>query len=118
MSEVKVGDRVRVVIEADVLEASNFDGDGIMLEAWNYVPPVGVCGVVSVEVIPAPFVLPTKMYAQVIGSDGYLWTRMVPAPSKLEFVWAGLGTPSLWATDENLLGDSGLRVISEGVDDE
>jgi hypothetical protein len=115
MSKVKVGDRVRVVIEGEV---DLVDDDG-----WRRISGgrtmfiEGMGGVVSIEVIAPPFVLPTKMYAQVIGSDGYLWTRMVPEPSKLEFVWAGLGTPSVWTSNENLLGDSGLRVISEGVDE-
>jgi hypothetical protein len=114
MSEVKVGDRVRVVIEADVLEASNFDGDGIMLEAWNYVPPVGVCGVVSIEVIPAPFVLPTKRWAQVSKDSKSLWTQT--AEFGMTPVWVDLDGETLF--EHELMKLSGLRVISEGISDE
>jgi hypothetical protein len=109
VSAPKVGDRVRVVIEADVLEASNFDGDGIMLEGWNYVPPVGVCGVVSIEVIEPPFVLPTKRWAQVLDKEGTLWTLHG------ELWWSRLGEV---AKADHFATVSGLRIISEGVDDE
>jgi hypothetical protein len=112
MSEVKVGDRVRVVIEADVLEASNFDGDGIMLEGWSFVPPVGELGVVSIEVIPAPFVLPTKRWAQVVDGFDDLWTRDALKPHD----WYSLLGDSLGSG--KLIERGGLRVISEGVDDE
>jgi hypothetical protein len=118
MSEVKVGDRVRVVIEADVLEASNFDGDGIMLEAWNYVPPVGVCGVVSIEVIEPPFVLPTKRWAQVVDDAGMLWTReYLDNDDHREWISINGGTHR---NSEDMLGGWAklpLRVISEGVDE-
>jgi hypothetical protein len=105
-SGFEVGDRVRVVIEADVLEASNFDGDGIMLEAWNYVPPVGVCGVVLIEVIAPLFLLPTKRWAQVT-DNGVLWTLTGSG------MWVNLHGDGRHST--KLTESSHLRVISEGV---
>jgi hypothetical protein len=106
MSEVKKGDRVKIVIEDDVLRASNF---GLKLEGWGFVPSVGELGVVSVEVIEPMFVLPTKRWAQVT-ADGYLWTLSASG------MWVNLDGLGL-AHATKLTESSHLRVISEGVDE-
>ena len=106
----KVGDRVRVVIEADVLEAWRFSADGLALEEWSYMPPVGVCGVVSIEVIAPPFVLPTKRWAQVVDVLGKtLYTRVENG------MWRDID--GLAYFDYEMYETPGLRVISEGVDE-
>ena len=106
MSTPKVGDRVRIVIEEDVLET--FDDGGIATVGHLY--DIGELGVVSIEVFTPPFVLPTKLWAQVVDCEGELWTRADP------IFWHDLMGAAI--SKEELLKISGLRIISEGVDDE
>jgi hypothetical protein len=125
MVEVKVGDRVRIVFEDEVEEVgiSGFitvvaggryiSGSGNYAEAQSWA--AGKYGVVSIEVIPPPFVLPTKRWAQVVDDLGILWTRK-SLDGFGPYEWynlAGVGNIS-----RDLLARKGLRVISEGVDDE
>jgi hypothetical protein len=117
MSEVKVGDRVRVVIEDSVYGMGA--GGTIGIDAGWF--RADLPGVVSIEVIPAPFVLPTKRWAQVVDNDGMLWTRQAldseeksDRPSLPQwFNSVGANVSSAY-----LLCSWSLRVISEGVDDE
>jgi hypothetical protein len=112
MSEYKNGDRVRIVVEGNFIDA---DGEGftfVVDDGWRDYCEVGSQGVVSVEVIPPPFVLPTKRWAQVVDGFGYLWTLSSDEPD----VWYSLAGNSLGRG--GLLERSGIRVISEGVDDE
>jgi hypothetical protein len=111
MSEVKAGDRVRVVIE-DYVAYAYEDGDIDIdtNESGSY--RIGGPGVVSIEVIQPPFVLPTKRWAQVVDSYGYLWTLGADNPG----VWYALTGYSLGSG--GLIEREGLRVISEGLDDE
>jgi hypothetical protein len=110
MSEVKVGDRVRVIIEDYVCGVDEDDGEIDLDEGGSYL--MGSGNVVSIEVIPAPFVLPTKRWAQVVDGFGYLWTLSSDEPD----IWYSLAGNSLGRG--GLLERSGIRVISEGVDDE
>jgi hypothetical protein len=128
MSEVKVGDRVRVIIEGEVNHVTQ---DGFLdVAGVYYSSELGGYGVVSIEVIPAPFVLPTKMWAQVwdkgtgtVMDVGTLWTRRHLDGDRIEGLPEGMNDE--WFSDdylelssEHLLELPGLRVISEGVDDE
>jgi len=109
---VKVGDRVRIVIEDEVHWVV---GGEVALTNFNQLYLVGERGTVSIEVIEPLFVLPTKRWAQVLDAGGVLWTRVYQDNIHLE-EWNGFSgdvTSSEW-----LRGQSGLRVISEGVDDE
>jgi len=111
MTEPKVGDRVRIVIEDEVVWVSPLDG---ALETRSTVQLlVGEVGCVSIEVIPPPFVLPTKRWAQVMDGVGCLWTRRWKDFDGDE--WASLGGGLLSSSYLNRL--SGLRVISEGVEE-
>jgi len=126
MSEVKVGDRVRIVFEDEVEEVgiSGFitvvAGGRYISGSGNYAEAqclaAGKYGVVSIEVISEPFVLPRKRWAQVVDSQNFLWTRVHPEDElSIHYQWVSLGgkiIPS-W----KLLKLSGLRVISEGVDE-
>jgi hypothetical protein len=107
MSEVKVGERVRVVIEATL---TGQELDWVLTDHGRY--NVGYFGVTKIEVIPELFVLPTKRWAQVVDGFGYLWTLSSDEPD----VWYSLAGNSLGRG--GLLERSGIRVISEGVDDE
>jgi hypothetical protein len=109
-SGFEVGDRVRVVIE-DVVVYVELDGT-MGLDGGTYFNVDGEEGVVSIEVIPKPFVLPTRKWAQVTDGFGYLWTLSSDEPD----VWYSLAGNSLGRG--GLLERSGIRVISEGVDDE
>jgi hypothetical protein len=119
MSEVKVGDRVRVVIEGEVHHVTQ---DGFLdVAGVYYSSELGGYGVVSIEAIPEPFVLPTKRWAQVVDKEGWLWTRQSTAEDEL----TGLPTPPHWFNaigrgidSSYLIQLPGLRIISEGVDDE
>jgi hypothetical protein len=105
MSEVKVGDRVRVVIEDVVVY---FELDGTMgLDGGTYFNVDGEEGVVSIEVIAPLFVLPTKRWAQVT-DNGVLWTLTHLG------IWVNLHGNGRHAT--KLAESSHLRFISEGVD--
>jgi hypothetical protein len=111
MSEVKVGDRVRIVVEGNFIDA---DGEGftfVVDDGWRDYCEIGSQGVVSVEVIAPLFVLPTKRWAQVVDSYGYLWTLGADNPG----VWYALTGYSLGSG--GLIEREGLRVISEGVDE-
>lgn len=115
MSTPKVGDRVRVVIEGEV-DLVDDDGWGRILgDRTMFIEGMG--GVVSIEVIAPPFVLPKKRWAQVVDGEDTLWTRAF-----LEYnddgspEWCSLlGTR---ASSDWLIIQQGLRVISEGVSDE
>jgi hypothetical protein len=119
MSTPKVGDRVRVVIEGEV---DLVDDDGWRRISGGRTTFIeGMGGVVSIEVIPAPFVLPTKRWAQVVDNNGMLWTRQALDSEEKSY------RPSLpqWfnsvganVSSAYLLCSWSLRVISEGVDDE
>jgi hypothetical protein len=108
VSAPKVGDRVRVVIEDSVYGMGA--GGTIGIDAGWF--RADLPGVVSIEVIEPPFVLPTKRWAQVVDGFGYLWTLSSDEPD----VWYSLAGNSLGRG--GLLERSGIRVISEGVDDE
>jgi hypothetical protein len=109
MSEVKVGDRVRVVIEG---EARLAFPELIYVEGWA-VPLAGKHGVVSIEIISPPFVLPTKRWAQVSKDSKSLWTQT--AEFGMTPVWVDLDGETLF--EHELMKLSGLRIISEGVDE-
>jgi hypothetical protein len=111
MSEVKVGDRVRITTESEVISVYS---DGAIAISGNLrAYQVGrTAGVVSIEVIAPLFVLPTKRWAQVVDGFGYLWTLSSDEPD----VWYSLAGNSLGRG--GLLERSGIRVISEGLDDE
>jgi hypothetical protein len=112
MSEVKVGDRVRVVIEGEVHHVTQ---DGFLdVAGVYYSSELGGYGVVSIEAIPEPFVLPTKRWAQVSKDIKSLWTQT--AEFGMTPVWVDLDGETLF--EHELVKLSGLRVISEGVDDE
>jgi hypothetical protein len=107
MSEVKVGDRVRVVIEGEVHHVTQdrfLDVAGVY-----YSSELGKYGVISIEVIAPLFVLPTKRWAQVT-DNGVLWTLTHLG------IWVNLHGNGRHAT--KLAESSHLRVISEGVGDE
>jgi hypothetical protein len=109
MSEYKNGDRLRIVVEGNFIDA---DGEGftfVVDDGWRDYCEVGSQGVVSVEVIPPPFVLPTKRWAQVT-DNGVLWTLTHLG------IWVNLHGNGRHAT--KLTESSHLRVVSEGVDDE
>jgi hypothetical protein len=118
MSEVKVGDRVRVVIEDYVCGVDEDDGEIDLDEGGSYLMAHG--NVVSIEVIAPLFVLPTKRWAQVVDNDGVLWTRQAldseeksDRPSLPQwFNSVGANVSSAY-----LLCSWSLRVISEGVDE-
>jgi hypothetical protein len=115
MSEVKVGDRVRVVIEGTVRDVYSAE---IVLDGEWGIPFVGEQGVVSIEVIPKPFVLPTKRWAQVVDDAGMLWTREY-LENDDHREWISIG--GCHRDPEDMLGGWAklpLRVISEGIDDE
>jgi hypothetical protein len=62
------------------------------------------------SILPAPtFVLPKKMWAQVVDNKGNLWTLFSDGR------WFSL--PMNWMTTPYLATVPGLRVISEGVDE-
>jgi hypothetical protein len=110
MSEIKVGDRVRVVIESTL---TGQELDWVLTDRGRY--NVGHFGVTEIEVIAPLFVLPTKRWAQVVDDLGILWTRK-SLDGFGPYEWynlAGVGNIS-----RDLLARKGLRVISEGVDDE
>jgi hypothetical protein len=117
MSEVKVGDRVRVVIEDVVRHVS--DEGHIQVEATVDIM-VGDSGVVSIEVIAPLFVLPTKRWAQVVDNDGMLWTRQAldseekPDRPSLPQWFNSVGAN---VSSAYLLCSWSLRIISEGVDE-
>jgi hypothetical protein len=111
MSEYKNGDRVRIVVEGNFIDA---DGEGftfVVDDGWRDYCEVGSQGVVSVEVITPPFVLPSKRWAQVLDAEGLLWTL-----GGEDRRWTALWGYALHPAEFVQL--SGLRVISEGVDDE
>jgi hypothetical protein len=109
MSEFKVGDRVKIVIEDFICGVDEDDGEIDLDEGGSYL--MGSGNVVSIEVIPAPFVLPTKRWAQVVDGEGFLWTRHTNGDW-----WTSTGH---WDSGERLITQRGpLRIISEGVDDE
>jgi hypothetical protein len=107
MSKVKVGDRVKIVIEDDVIYV---EPDGtVVLDGGSFCWQVGKNGLVSIEVIDPPFVLPTKKWAQVVGDSGELWTRIS------SIIWCRLDGMEL--LNEELSTFRGLRVLSEGVEE-
>ena len=112
MSKVSVGDRVRVVIEDVVCYVNKEDGS-LSLHATVDIR-VGEFGVVSIEVIEPPFVLPTKRWAQVVDNFGNLWTLTKSSGFSEWISLQGSMARSVLAME----GCAGLRIISEGVDDE
>jgi hypothetical protein len=116
MSKVKVGDRVRVVVEGTVQNIT-LNEHVQVCGVYYYFDENYKVGLVSIEVIEPPFVLPNKKWAQVVDSQNLLWTRVHPEDElSIHYQWVSVGgkiIPS-W----KLLKLSGLRVISEGVDDE
>jgi hypothetical protein len=114
MSKVKVGNWVRVVIEDYVCGVDEDDGEIDLDEGGSYL--MGSGNVVSIEAIPAPFVLPKKRWAQVLAGKTRLWTLGYDAELR-ETRWFDFH--GYFITDEELLGykDLGLRIISEGVDE-
>jgi hypothetical protein len=104
MSEIKVGDRVRVVIESTL---TGQELDWVLTDRGRY--NVGHFGVTEIEVIAPLFVLPTKRWAQVT-DNGVLWTLADLG------MWVNLHGDGRHAT--KLTESSHLRLISEGVDDE
>jgi hypothetical protein len=62
------------------------------------------------RIIAPLFILPTKKWAQVLDVDGRLWTLFSDGR------WFSL--PMNWMTTNHLAKVYGLRIISEGVDDE
>jgi hypothetical protein len=111
MSKVKVGDRVRVVIEDYVCGVDEDDGEIDLDEGGSYLMAHG--NVVSIEVITPPFVLPTKRWAQVLDGDNVLWTLTDETTRVSE--WLSLQGSLLY--DYQLLERPRLRVISEGIDE-
>lgn len=120
MSKAKVGDRVRVVIEDEVIHVSN--DESVVLKTGQ-VYAIGWDEVVSIDVIPPPFVLPTKRWAQVlrepkVDHSEILWTRRWcddEPQYRVDEQWFndfGGGSSSA-----DLINLAGLRVISEGVDE-
>lgn len=119
MTEPKVGDRVRIVIEGDI---DFTDGQRWMRMNGVYILPPGPrSSVVSIEVIPTPFVLPTKRWAQVIEAElfsnfGMLWTREY-LDGQTDREWFN-SCGSRISSELLMRNNAGLRVISEGVEDE
>jgi hypothetical protein len=111
MSKVKVGDRVRVVVEGTVQNIT-LNEHVQVCGVYYYFDENYKVGLVSIEVIEPPFVLPNKKWAQVVDGFGYLWTLSSDEPD----IWYSLAGNSLGRG--GLLERSGIRVISEGVDDE
>jgi hypothetical protein len=109
MSTPKVGERVPVVIEATL---SGQQLDWVLTDHGRY--KVGNYGVTEIEIVAAPFVLPTKRWAQVSKDNKSLWTQT--AEFGMTPVWVDLDGETLF--EHELMKLSGLRVISEGVDDE
>jgi hypothetical protein len=117
MVDVKVGDRVRVVIESKVLYLEP-NGE-IGLESTHWIEE-DQTGVVSIEVIAPLFVLPTKRWAQVMDNDGVLWTRQaLDSEEKTDRPSLPQWFNSVGANVSNdyLLCSWSLRIISEGVDE-
>jgi hypothetical protein len=110
MSTPKVGDRVRVVIE-DTIDSIDECGAIFLASVCRWAQE-GVQCVVSIEVIPEPFVLPTKRWAQVLDCAGNLWT--LPSPGWV--TWLPLDKIG-WIRERDLMTLAPLRVISEGVDE-
>jgi hypothetical protein len=117
MVDVKVGDRVRVVIEdyvAYVYEDGDIDID--TNDSGSY--RIGELGLVSIEVIAPLFILPTKRWAQVVDDAGMLWTReYLDNDDHREWISINGGTHR---NSADMLGGWAklpLRVISEGVDE-
>jgi hypothetical protein len=111
MSKVKVGDRVKIVIEDDVIYV---EPDGtVVLDGGSSCWQVGKNGLVSIEVIAPPFVLPTKRWAQVLDGDNVLWTLTDETTRVSE--WLSLQGSLLYGYQ--LLERPRLRVISEGIDE-
>jgi hypothetical protein len=104
-SELGVSARVRVIIAAALSEVFEMgtlpnlfrETDALLAELE---------GVVSIEVIEPPFVLPTKRWAQVT-DNGVLWTLTGSG------MWVNLHGDGRHST--KLTESSHLRVISEGV---
>lgn len=113
MNEMKAGDYIRIVVEGEVAQMF---GDGYTKVSGTNYPPVGKCGVVSIEVISPPFVLPTKRWAQVLDGE-HLWTR-VGLDTDDFLPWLVAGGDWACTNTELLEYVSRLRVISEGVEDE
>jgi hypothetical protein len=126
MSTPKVGDRVKVTVEGVLTETPR--NEQIWLEGGLIEYTEGVL-LVSVEVIEPPFVLPTKLWAQVwdkgagtVMDAGTLWTRRYTEGDRIEGAPDGINDE--WFSDDyleisskRLLEQLGLRVISEGVDE-
>lgn len=111
MSAPKVGDRVRIVVEGEVAVAG-WEGRWVDVGDSRFV--IGEDGVVSIEVIPEPFVLPTKRWAQIVDGLGNLWTR-VELSDESPIPWINT-LDGYYTSDDKISQFSGLRVISEGVD--
>lgn len=116
MTRAKVGDHVRGVTEGKVLHIGANGWLG--LDNNGALPPVGETGVVSIEVLPKPFVMPTKRFAQVIEGDlrgmwYVLWTR--PYPDADDGSWTNSEGDMI--SNADLLTRPNIRVISEGVDE-
>jgi hypothetical protein len=109
MTKPQEGDLVRIVTEG-VVAYTHPEGGVILENHYEYFPNDE--GVISIEVITPPFVLPTKRWAQVVDDLGILWTRK-SLDGFGPYEWynlAGVGNIS-----RDLLARKGLRVISEGV---
>jgi hypothetical protein len=108
MTKPQEGDLVRIVTEG-VVAYTHPEGGVILENHYEYFPDDE--GVISIEVIAPPFVLPTKQWAQVVDGEGFLWTRHTHGDW-----WTSTGH---WDSGERLITQRGpLRVISGGVDDE
>ncbi|MBK5238853.1 MAG: hypothetical protein JJE28_07060 [Actinomycetales bacterium] len=112
MSQPKIGDRVRVVTEAEVREVWH---DGVVLvDGRSYFEGTG--NVVSIEVIPPLFVLPTKRWAIVADRDGFnFWTRNCLTYEDPKPWVAGFGEARC-LSDSDIMRLPNLYIISEGID--
>lgn len=113
MSEPKVGDHVRLIVEGfiELLDSRSMNiGD-----SWfNPADP----HILSIEVIPKPFVLPTKQWAQVLSNTekwgDFLFTKIHTTGADIS-TWRD--EAGQWHSDDWILGLENPRVISEGVNE-
>jgi hypothetical protein len=97
-------ERVRIVIEATL---TGQELDWVLTDHGRY--NVGHFGVIQIEAIEPPFVLPTKRWAQVADGMHSFWTYSGPGE------WRNFDGDRLGVRE--LLQRPGLRVISDGVDE-
>jgi hypothetical protein len=114
MIKPQEGDLVRIVTEG-VVAYTHPEGGVILENHYEYFPDDE--GVISIEVITPPFVLPTKRFAQVVenytaGGMETVWTLETPLGSARAF-WYNINGYRLFS--EDLLKRDGLFIIREGV---